>query len=176
MCYSENARIQMNTNFLDVDSLKKALIGIKKRKLELEYLMRPLREEHDKITQIEHDLAGLVQTLGVNIGELYKEIEAEPVEIDFTELIDTLREKMAGMPQVQETMRLADAAYLALLSIDQPAHYKQIAQAIKERRFNIPGKNPESNLLAHMSNDKKRFAKAEEAGRGFWKLAEWDKK
>jgi len=164
----------MNIDSLDIESLKRALIDVKKKERDLDRLMRPLRAKRDKMVQLESNLAHILQTLDVNADELLRSVEAEPTDVDISQLMHMLREELLSIPAIGQTMKPADAAYLVLQSIGRPTHYKEIVSAMRERGFSVPGDDPNNNLLAHMSNDKERFAKAKEAGRGFWKLAEWD--
>jgi hypothetical protein len=170
----------MGIDPLDIETLKNALRERRRRRRNLEHFIRPMGNELAKTTTIDIQLCNLLQTLGVNVNseEFSKEIEHEPPELDINEVIDILAQSLPTKSNVPEGIggiTVANAAYLALQSVGHPVHYKEIVVTMKQKGFVMPGSDPESNLLAHMSNDKKRFAKAPEAGRGFWRLVEWDK-
>jgi hypothetical protein len=171
----------MGIDPLDIETLKSALREHRRRRRNLEYFIRPMGNELAKAIAIDNQLCGLLQALGVNVTsqEFSKEIEYQSPELDLNEVFDILMQSMPFKPNVSEGIggiTVANAAYLALQSVGHPVHYKEIVVTMKQKGFVVPGIDPESNLLAHMSNDKERFAKAPEAGRGFWKLVEWDKR
>ena len=51
-------------------------------------------------------------------------------------------------------------------------HYRDILEGTINEGLSIGGRDPGSTLIAYLGRDK-RFAKAREVGRGFWKLKEW---
>jgi hypothetical protein len=68
--------------------------------------------------------------------------------------------------------RVADVAYEALKGGGAPMYYKQLYEAIVETGFEIHGKDPPTNLIAHIGNDP-RF---ERVKRGTYALKEWKTK
>lgn len=138
--------------------LRESWLQLAKKERELQEAIRPLKEERDEIRRTLDDLARLLDTLGISRDELSQELEQQP-EI---------------MMATAKRVNVADMAYAMLRSLGKPSHYKVILEAMREQGFNVPGKDPVANLLAHMLNDKKRFAKAKEEGRGYYKLTEWD--
>lgn len=67
------------------------------------------------------------------------------------------------------TKRVADVAYEVLKDAGIPMYYKQLYEAIVQRGFEIHGKDPATNLIAHIGNDP-RF---ERVKRGTYALKEW---
>jgi hypothetical protein len=51
-------------------------------------------------------------------------------------------------------------------------HYGEILKTLKDRGYIVTGKDPRNTVLAYLSRHKKRFAKAPESGRGYYKLRE----
>ena len=65
--------------------------------------------------------------------------------------------------------KLSDVAYEVLKSATAPMYYKDLCQAIAQTGFQIGGKDPATNLIAHISKDP-RF---ERVRRGTYALTEW---
>lgn len=67
-----------------------------------------------------------------------------------------------------------DVAYDILLQEAKPMHYRELVERIREQGIAVGGRDPGSTLIAYLGRDK-RFAKAKEVGRGYYKLKEWGK-
>jgi vacuolar-type H+-ATPase subunit D/Vma8 len=65
--------------------------------------------------------------------------------------------------------KVADVAYEVLKSADTPMYYRQLYETITQTGFEIHGKDPATNLIAHIGNDP-RF---ERVKRGTYALKEW---
>jgi hypothetical protein len=63
-----------------------------------------------------------------------------------------------------------DAAFALLQESHEPIHYKELAEQLRSRNVNIPGKNPSATLLSRISRDK-RFKRGK--GRGLYALSTW---
>ena len=65
--------------------------------------------------------------------------------------------------------------YLLTVLIQQakPLHYREILEEIIKRGVSVGGREPGNTMVAYLGRDK-RFTKAPEKGRGFWKLKEWE--
>lgn len=66
---------------------------------------------------------------------------------------------------------LCNLVYLILNEEKKPMYHKNIVKIINEKGYIVNGNNPELNLTAHLTRDK-RFIRAEK--RGYYKLIEWD--
>jgi hypothetical protein len=96
--------------------------------------------------------------------------------------LQEIRKKLAALDDLLrlEGERIDDVsvrqiAYDTLVAIGKPTHYRELLGELGKRGYEVPGKDPATNLLAHLLNDP-RFTKAPEIGRGYYKLKEWDKK
>ena len=67
-----------------------------------------------------------------------------------------------------------DVAYDILIQEAKPMHYSQLLERIRGQGILVGGRDPGSTLIAYLGRDK-RFAKAKQAGRGYYQLKEWDK-
>jgi hypothetical protein len=67
-----------------------------------------------------------------------------------------------------------DAAWDVLIQAAKPMHYRELVAEIIARGVSIGGRDPGNTLIAYLGRDK-RFVKAPEIKRGFWKLKEWTK-
>ena len=67
------------------------------------------------------------------------------------------------------TKKVADVAYQVLKSVGAPMYYRQLNEAITQAGFEVRGKDPATNLIAHISGDP-RFQRVK---RGTYALKEW---
>ncbi|MBI4299926.1 MAG: winged helix-turn-helix domain-containing protein [Chloroflexi bacterium] len=65
--------------------------------------------------------------------------------------------------------RLADMAFETLRAAGRPMHYRELCAAVAAAGFNVPGKDPATNLIAHIGPDP-RFLRVK---RGTYSLVEW---
>lgn len=69
-------------------------------------------------------------------------------------------EKQPSSPdlqQVAEKMQLAYQAKLVLEGSERPLNTTEILLLLKQRNIEVPGKNPQNNLAAHLSHHKRLF-------------------
>ena len=66
-----------------------------------------------------------------------------------------------------------DLAWEILLQQAKPLHYREILEEVVKRGISVGGREPGNTMIAYLGRDK-RFTKAPEKGRGFWKLKEWE--
>lgn len=143
---------------VDTQAAKNWWVQLTRRYYELQKQLEPLREERGRVDDLRSRLAHVLEAVGVKAEELQQ-------------LENGIREQLSAQPQMPPP-RVSDMAYEVLASIGKPAHYKEILEGIKERGDMVPGVDPGTNLIAHMLKDR-RFAKAPEAGKGYYKLKTW---
>lgn len=78
-------------------------------------------------------------------------------------------QKENGNKKLIKGKELCDLVYLIFLENQNPLYYKEILLEINNKGFDINGKNPKHNLIAHISKDK-RFVRV--GGRGCYKINE----
>jgi len=128
-----------------------------KRELELEDQYKPLVDEHGVVHAKRMALENLMAQ--GQLPTFHQEIGAE---------WEALRHEKQ-MPSVER--RPPDVAYDVLSRRGVPMHYKEILTEINKQGVVIGGHNPGTTLIAYLGRDK-RFSKAREAGRGYWRLKE----
>jgi hypothetical protein len=126
-----------------------------KRELELEVQYKPLIDEHAAVHGKRMALENLMAQgrLPAISQELSSEWEA-------------LR-KGAQMPSAER--KPPDVACDVLSRKGVPMHYKEILEELNKEGIVVGGHNPGTTLIAYLGRDK-RFAKAREVGRGYWRL------
>ena len=129
---------------------KELLVGeIEKLKTQVAPLQTELRIRQEKLAAVQRLLA----------------LETHPLEA-----ISMSRDS-SGSARMN-TKRVADVAYEMLKTTGTPIYYKQLYEAIAQTGFEIHGKDPATNLIAHIGNDP-RF---ERVKRGTYALKEWKAK
>jgi len=132
-----------------------------KRELELETQYKPLIDEHAAVHGKRMALENLMAQ--GRLPAISQEISAE---------WEALRTG-AQMPSTER--KPPDVAYDVLSRKGNPMHYRMILVEVRaEGSVVIGGRDPGTTLIAYLGRDK-RFAKAREAGRGYWALKEWQK-
>lgn len=145
--------------FVDVEAIRKWWLQLTRKYYELYKQIEPLREERRKVEDLRGRLVRVLEGVGLTSGEIER-------------MDNEIREELDAQPQA-EPGKLSDAAYEVLASLEQASHYKVILEGIKERGIRVPGSDPGTNLIAHMLKDR-RFSKAPEVGKGYYKLKDWE--
>ncbi|MBM3142248.1 MAG: hypothetical protein FJ005_04275 [Chloroflexi bacterium] len=107
---------------------------------------KELKVKHEKLTAIERLL----------------NLEEHPLET-----IATTRNSSNIV--AKDKKRVADMAYDVLKDAGTPMYYKDLCAAIQQKGFEIPGQDPATNLIAHISIDP-RFKRIK---RGTYALKGW---
>lgn len=113
------------------------------------------KKKRDEVSAAMAGLRQFLQYSGVNMEELEQSIKST-----------------AGMEESLEGKRLPDLIYETLLVAGRPMHYTEILDVAIMRGYSVGGQDPRNTVLAYLSRHKKRFTKAPEAGKGFYKLKE----
>lgn len=71
--------------------------------------------------------------------------------------------------EVANRQKLSDIAYAVLQETNTPMFYRELYKAILKHGFNVPGQDPATNLIAHISKDP-RFKRVK---RGTYGLKGW---
>ena len=140
---------------VSIDKLWQWWRELAKRELALERQYKPLIDEHatvhGKRMALENLMAqGRLPTMN---QELSSEWEAF--------------RKVEQMPATER--KPPDVAHDVLSRKGVPMHYREILQEINKEGVVIGGHDPGTTLIAYLGRDK-RFLKAREKGRGYWKL------
>jgi hypothetical protein len=128
-----------------------------KQELELERQYRPLIERHEEIHRRRAALENLMAACG-NMQEINQKLTSEWEEL----------RKSEQMPIIER--KPVDAAFDILVQDGRPMHYRDILAELSKAGIVVGGRDPGTTLIAYLGRDR-RFTKAREAGRGFWKLA-----
>lgn len=131
-----------------------------KRELELEAQYKPLVDEHGAVHGKRMALENLVAQ--GRLPAISQEISAE---------WEALRTG-AQMPSTER--KPPDVACDVLSRKGVPMHYREILEEVNKEGVVIGGHDPGTTLIAYLGRDK-RFAKAREVGRGYWRLKEGEK-
>jgi hypothetical protein len=131
-----------------------------KRELELEAQYKPLVDEHGAVHGKRMALENLMAQ--GRLPAISQEISAE---------WEALRTG-AQMPSTER--KPPDVACDVLSRKGVPMHYREILEEVNKEGVVIGGHDPGTTLIAYLGRDK-RFAKAREVGRGYWRLKEGEK-
>jgi hypothetical protein len=131
-----------------------------KRELELETQYKPLIDEHAAVHGKRMALENLMAQ--GRLPAISQEISAK---------WEALRTG-AQMPSTER--KPPDVACDVLSRKGVPMHYREILEEVNKEGVVIGGHDPGTTLIAYLGRDK-RFAKAREVGRGYWRLKEREK-
>ena len=141
------------------DRLWKWWRELAEREVKLEKEYRPLVEEHGQVHRERSMLEELMSLRDANvrqqIGDQWEQLK-----------------KGEELPIIERSP--TDTAYDVLYRTGSPLHYKTIFAEMAKEGTVIGGHTPENTLLVYLGRDK-RFSKASERGRGYYKLKEWEK-
>jgi len=104
------------------------------------------------------NLEGLMVACG-KVQEVNEQIASEWEKLRESEQLPTVERKPV------------DAAYDILVRGSRPMHYRDILTELSKAGIVVGGRDPGTTLIAYLGRDK-RFSKAREVRRGFWKLSE----
>ncbi len=140
---------------IELDKLWQWWWELAKRELELERQFKPLIDEHAAVHGKRMALENLMAQgrLPATNQEIASKWEA-------------LR-KGEQMPFAER--KAPDVAFDVLSRKGVPMHYRAILEEINKEGVVIGGHDPGTTLIAYLGRDK-RFLKAREQGRGYWKL------
>jgi hypothetical protein len=125
-----------------------------------EALLKEVKELRAKLAPLELELKVKEEKLAA-IERLLR-LETHPVEaLSFAE------NRPVGAPS--NTKKVADVAYEVLRKVGTPLYYRELCEKISQTGFEIHGKDPATNLIAHIGNDS-RFDRVK---RGTYALKEW---
>jgi hypothetical protein len=128
-----------------------------KEELNVEQQFKPLIAKHEELHRRRSALENLMAACG-KLEEVNRQITVE---------LEELR-KSEQLPAVER--KPVDVAYDILTRSGKPMHYRDILTELNKAGIVIGGRDPGTTLIVYMGRDK-RFTKARESGRGFWKLA-----
>ncbi|MFC1929522.1 hypothetical protein ACFLW6_01455 [Chloroflexota bacterium] len=127
-----------------------------RQELQLERQYQPLITQHEELHRRRAALENLMAACG-KLEEVNRQIAVE---------LEELR-KGEQLPTVER--RPIDAAYDILARTGGPMHYRDILTELSKAGIVIGGRDPGTALIVYLGRDR-RFTKARESGRGFWKL------
>jgi hypothetical protein len=132
-----------------------------KRELELERKYKPLIDEH-----------AVVHSKRLALENLMAQGQPPETNKQIADEWEKLR-KGEQMPSIER--KPPDVAFDVLSRKGVPMHYKTILEDLTKEGVVIGGRDPGTTLIAYLGRDK-RFSKAREQGRGYWKLKRWEEK
>lgn len=125
-----------------------------------EALLKEIKELQSKLAPLEIELRVKEEKLSA-IDRLLR-LETHPVEA-----ISSAENRSARAGS--NTKKLSDVAYEVLRSAGIPLYYRELYEKISQTGFEIHGKDPATNLIAHIGDDP-RFLRVK---RGTYALKEW---
>lgn len=129
-------------------------------------------EEVTLLRQFE-PLRNRLNQLQDKVRRLEELIRVEEGEPEASRKIGEARAQMRkGGEIIPAERKPPDVAYDILIQAAKPMHYRELLQKIEEQGTRVGGRDPGSTLIAYLGRDK-RFAKAKQAGRGYYQLKEW---
>lgn len=144
----------MSKDIIDTDIIKNWYIEVRKEYVEVDGEFEALRKRREKLNVQLGSLEPLLMQAGINVDEIKQSIKSSE-----------------DMESVQvEPKTLPEAITEILRTSTGPMHYSDILAALKEKGYVVLGKDPRNTVLAYISRHKKRFTKAPETGRGYYKL------
>jgi len=145
---------------ISLDQLWKWWRELAERELELEAQYKPLVDEH-----------AAVHSKRMALENLMAQGRAPTISRELSAEWEALRMR-EQMPSTER--KPPDVANDVLSRKGVPMHYKEILEEVNKRGIVIGGHDPGTTLIAYLGRDK-RFTKAQEAGRGYWSLKQWQK-
>ena len=127
-----------------------------KQELDTEQQYKPLIAKHDELHRRRTALENLMAACG-KLEEINRQIAVEWEEL----------RKSEKLPTVER--RPVDVAYDILTRTGGPMHYRDILTELSKAGIVVGGRDPGTALIVYLGRDR-RFTKARESGRGFWKL------
>ncbi|HXZ95270.1 MAG TPA: winged helix-turn-helix domain-containing protein [Dehalococcoidia bacterium] len=125
-----------------------------------EALLKEIKELQSKLAPLEIELRVKEEKLAALDRLLQLEIHPDGAVSSLED-----RQVRAG----SNTKKVADVAYEVLKKAGTPLYYRELYEKISQTGFDIHGKDPATNLIAHIGNDP-RFKRVK---RGTYALAEW---
>ena len=125
-----------------------------------EAMLREIKELQAKVAPLEMELKVKEEKLAA-LDRLLQ-LEMHPDEV-----VSSLEDRPVRV--ASNTKKVADVAYEVLKKAGTPMYYRQLFETISQTGFEIHGKDPATNLIAHIGNDP-RF---ERVKRGTYALKEW---
>jgi len=144
-----------------IDKLWQWWHELAKRELELELQYKPLIDEH-----------AMVHGKRMALENLMAQGRVETINQEVASKWEALR-KGEQMPSTER--KPPDVAYDVLARKGVPMHYREILEEVNKQGVVIGGNDPGTTLIAYLGRDK-RFLKAREKGRGYWKLKGFEEK
>lgn len=132
----------------------------KLRSLKMPMDLQELYKYKRELIERRDDLLEIVTPASLELQQVAQKIQT----ID--NLLRLEGEEVDDMGSVRET------AVQVLETIGKPVHYRELLSEMEKRGYRVPGKDPATNLLAHLLNDS-RITKAKEIDRGYYKLKKW---
>lgn len=147
----------MTGNESDIDTAKSIYLRLLRDQLELEPEYKRI---HDERQTLRSQIDGLEQFLrGSNVD------------------VDALQAKVKPPAEAEydssESETLPEAIARTIRSHGTPMHYRDITTALIDEGVEVPGKDKANTINAYIRQNKRLFTKAQEKGRGFYKLKEW---
>jgi hypothetical protein len=91
--------------------------------------------------------------------------------VDVEELDKSLKSTTIAQEDIGQKT-LPDFIHDTLVAAGHPMHYTEILNEVMAKGHAVGGQDPRNTVLAYLSRNKKHFAKAPEAGKGYYKLRE----
>jgi len=161
LCYASSNKQEATMGDLPLDKLWQWWTELSQRAVKLHRQWKPLADEYERL---ERKRAQLEQLIRLEEGE----------PEGSRKVAEAWARIQEGGDIIPVERKPPDIAYDILLQETKPMHYRKLVERIKEQGIAVGGRDPGSTLIAYLGRDK-RFAKAKEVGRGYYKLKEWGK-
>ena len=146
----------MENKGLDTRLIKKQLINLLEKKIQLEPEYDKLREELDALNVQISALSQALKAAGVDPYKLREKVRPPKPPVEPVRKIQTIPDMIEGM----------------LRAYKRPMHYKEIWRQLNSSMIDVGGKDRANTTLAYITRNKSRFVKAPEVGRGYYKIKE----
>jgi hypothetical protein len=146
----------MENEFVDVDLVKKWYLKAYSEFQDVDAAYKDLERKRSELVSRVNLLRPILQKAAVNVDEIEK----------------GLRRTSETEDKGIETKTLPNLIHETLQAAGHPMHYSDVLNALTSKGHVVGGRDPRNTLLAYLNRYKKQFAKAPEAGRGYYKLKE----
>jgi len=129
--------------------------------------------EQEKLQEWKLALLQEIENLKAQLAPIEMEIRVKQEKLTAIDRLLSLEAVSTSKNNSTATMmdrgKTSDVAYDVLKGAGVPMHYRDLYEAILQAGFEITGKDPATNLIAHISTDP-RFKRVK---RGTYALKEW---
>jgi len=144
----------MKENGLDKQIIEQWYLQLWKEFVEVDNTYQSWKKKRNELTAKLDVLRPVLNNKGISTEKLEQTARAATTSVKEDMEAKTWPNLIFGILQLQK----------------YPIHYTEVLKTLKDRGYDVPGKDPRNTILAYLGRHKKLFSKAPEAGRGYYKL------